>query len=251
VTKPFTSVWAREPRRPRSSGLGREQIVAAAVEMLDAEGLESLSMRKLGARLGAGATSLYWYVANKDELLELAMDEVWGLVEVPDPDRATWREVTTSTAYGLRVVLLEHPWLANLLGRMPMAGPHAFAMSDRLRRAFVRAGFTGLDVYLASGTLMGFVLGQVIPEIGIRQVSKDGRYDPATLVDVVERVAADYPEMRADFRQTVEMDPEAARAMAFDFALLCLLDGLAARLVAAGVAESSGQPADNGVPERR
>ncbi|WP_067893839.1 TetR/AcrR family transcriptional regulator [Nocardia vaccinii] len=233
MSKPFTSVWAREPRRPRSSGLGREQIVAAAVDMLDTEGLGALSMRKLGARLGAGATSLYWYVANKDELLELAMDEVWGMVEVPDPDRTPWREVATTTAYGLRVTLLAHPWMANLFGRMPSVGPHAFALSDRLRRAFVRAGFTGIDVYLANGTLMGFVLGQVIPEIGVRQATAGGTYDTDSMVAVLERTAADYPQMRADFRETVQIDPEAARAMAFDFALLCVLDGLEARLAAA------------------
>ena len=85
MTKQFSSVWTRPPRPAKTSGLGRDQIVAAVVELLDAEGLDALSMRKLGAKLNAGATSLYWYVANKDELLELALDEVWGLVDTPEP----------------------------------------------------------------------------------------------------------------------------------------------------------------------
>jgi len=75
----FTSVWAREAARRREvrgnpSGLSREQIVREAVALLDAEGADALSMRRLAARLGSGATSLYWYVANKDELLELAAE---------------------------------------------------------------------------------------------------------------------------------------------------------------------------------
>ncbi|MGK8523410.1 TetR family transcriptional regulator [Nocardia asteroides] len=83
----FTSVWTKQPRRPRTSGLGREQIVAAAVEILDANGLDALSMRKLGAKLGAGATSLYWHVSNKEELLELVLDEFWGMVRTRNPSR--------------------------------------------------------------------------------------------------------------------------------------------------------------------
>ncbi|WP_280294488.1 TetR family transcriptional regulator, partial [Nocardia abscessus] len=60
------------PRGPPRRG------VAVGIKFTDAEGLEALSMRKLGAKLGAGATSLFWHVSNKDELLELVLDEFWG-----------------------------------------------------------------------------------------------------------------------------------------------------------------------------
>ena len=73
------SVWLRPTReRTGQPSLSREQIVRAAIELLDAEGAAGLSMRRLGTKLGSGATSLYWHVANKDELLELAVDEVLG-----------------------------------------------------------------------------------------------------------------------------------------------------------------------------
>src|ERR687893_1971585 len=90
---PFTSsVWTR-PRRARGGqpALSREQIVRAAIEILDAEGAAGLSMRRLGTRLGSGATSLYWHVAHKDELLELAVDEVLGEVYVPEAGDTPWR----------------------------------------------------------------------------------------------------------------------------------------------------------------
>ncbi|WP_454196107.1 TetR/AcrR family transcriptional regulator [Nocardia sp. Marseille-Q1738] len=230
MTKQFSSVWTREPRQPKTSGLRREQIITAAVEILDAEGLESLSMRKLGAKLGAGATSLYWYVANKEELLELVLDQFWGMVQTPDPEQASWRELLTAFAYSLRATIRAHPWMASLVGQLPSIGPNSLQLSDRLRRAFVQAGFRGVDIYLAGGTVMGFVLGQVIPEIAWQKASGGAEMDTDGMLGVMEQLAADYPDMLADYRATAPRDQEVARAMAFDFGLLCVLDGLEARL---------------------
>ncbi|MFQ6329058.1 TetR/AcrR family transcriptional regulator C-terminal domain-containing protein [Nocardia sp. CWNU-33] len=232
MTKQFTSVWTREPRQPKTAGLRRDQIVAAAVELLDAEGREALSMRKLGAKLGAGATSLYWHVANKNELLELALDEIWGLVDTPEPDETSWREVVTTFAYSLRVTMLAHPWVASMAVQMPSIGPNSFRLGDRLRRTFLCAGFTGVDVHLATSTVMSFVLGQIIPAITADKAF-DGDLSPENVMEVMEQIGHDYPEMMADYRTTVPTDPEVARAMAFDFGLLCVMDGLEARLRAA------------------
>src|SRR6478672_5502572 len=91
-TPPLTSVWTR-PQRRQKEQLTRERIVAEAIRLLDEEGLEALSMRSLGQRLGAGATSLYRHVASKDELIELVADEVYGEMEVPTiSDPAEWRQ---------------------------------------------------------------------------------------------------------------------------------------------------------------
>ncbi|MGK8500549.1 TetR/AcrR family transcriptional regulator C-terminal domain-containing protein [Nocardia asiatica] len=230
MTKQFDSVWTKQPRQPKSTGLHREQIIAAAVELLDAEGLESLSMRKLGAKLGAGATSLYWHVANKDELLELVLDEFWGLVRTPEPEQASWRELLTTFAYSFRASIREHPWMATLVGRLPSIGPNSLRLNDRLRRAFVQAGFQGIDIYLASGTVLCFVLGQVLPEIAWDSASKGAEIDTDGMLRVMTELAGDYPEMLADYQAAVPTDPEVARAMAFDFGLLCVLDGLEVRL---------------------
>ncbi len=230
VTKQFSSVWTREPRQPKAAGLRRDQIVAAALEVLDAEGLGALSMRKLGAKLDAGATSLYWHVANKDELLELVLDEIWGLAHIPDPDHTPWREVATTFAYNLRRTLLDHPWVATLIGSLPCVGPKAFELGDRLRRTFIGAGFSGVDVYLASGTVMSYILGQVIPEITSAKAFGDKGVDAEMMRDAMDTLAADYPEMLADYRKTIPADPATGRALAFDFGLLCILDGLESRL---------------------
>lgn len=226
----FSSVWARAPRRPKAAGLRRDQIVAAALEVLDAEGFGALSMRKLGAKLDAGATSLYWHVANKDELLELALDEIWNLIHIPDPDQTPWREVATTYAYNFRRTMLEHPWVATLIGSLPSVGPNAFELTDRLRRTFISAGFAGIDVYLASNAVTSYVLGQVIPEIAAAKAFGDEGPDTEMMLDSMDLLAADYPEMLADYRETLPADHRTTRAMAFDFGLLCVLDGLESRL---------------------
>ncbi|MBF6396599.1 TetR/AcrR family transcriptional regulator C-terminal domain-containing protein [Nocardia cyriacigeorgica] len=230
MTKQFESVWSREPRQPKSSGLHRDQIVRAAIEILDTEGMDALSMRKLGARLAAGATSLYWYVATKDELLELVLDEFWGMVRVPEPERNTWQEVSTAFAYSMRETMLNHPWVATLLGRLPSIGPNSLRLTDRLRRTFVRAGFEGNDVYLATGTLFSFVLGQILPLIAWKNAYGDDNVDTSNVMTVLEDLGADYPEMIHDYRHTVPQDPDVARAVAFDFGLISVLDGLEVRL---------------------
>ena len=69
---------------PRDT-LTREQIVDAAIELLDRDGLEGLNMRALGQRLGSAATAVYWHVGSKDNLIALAADQVWNEIGRPDP----------------------------------------------------------------------------------------------------------------------------------------------------------------------
>ncbi|MFB8274394.1 TetR/AcrR family transcriptional regulator [Nocardia colli] len=244
MTKQFDSVWLREPRQPKASGLRLDHIVGAAVDLLDAEGLDALSMRKIGAKLDAGATSLYWYVANKDELLELVLDEFWGMVEVPESDDASWREVLTTFAYNFRDTLRAHGWSASLIGQLPSMGPNALRLTDRLRRAYIRAGFRGIDIYLASGTVMSYVLGIVTPEIAWAKTYGDVDINRESIVQMMEEVAGDYPDMLSDYRALSPVTPDAARAMAFDFGLLCLLDGLEHRLPEGAGERSEDRDAD-------
>src|SRR6478752_6860169 len=101
-TNPIPSVWARQQPAPDQPALSRKAIVREAIAMLDADGIEALSMRKLGARLNAGATSLYRHVATKDELMELAVDEVAAEITVPPADGPDWRAAAAETARSFR-----------------------------------------------------------------------------------------------------------------------------------------------------
>lgn len=231
TAKQFSSVWFREsgPRKATSPGRSREEIVAAAMELLDEEGRDGLSMRKLGAKLMAGATSLYWYVANKDELLELVYDEIWGEMSVGDPEHTSWREAASALAYNMRQVILRHPWSADLIGRMPALGPNALQVSDQMHRMFRLAGFTGMDIDFAGATLTSYVYGFTIPEVAWNSTTAEVDFDEQELRSKVMRAAEGYPDLMERV-QTIYQDPDVARAMAFDFGLVSVLDGLERRL---------------------
>src|SRR5256886_17237127 len=130
---PAPSVWTR-PREREQPALSRAAIVREAITMLDADGVEALSMRKLGTALNAGATSLYRHVATKDELMELAVDEVVAEIIVPPADSPDWRAAAPETARSFRATALRHPWGASVLGQAGLAhlGPTPMSPSARL-----------------------------------------------------------------------------------------------------------------------
>lgn len=204
------------------------------MELLDAEGMDALSMRRLGAKLGSGATSIYWHVANKDELLELVLDEIFGEVPVPAPEVTGWRDAASVFAYGLRATLFAHPWSATLIGTRPAIGPNAMRLSGRLLNTFTVAGFTGLSLDHASSALMAYVLGATGSEIAWRSIMACSAMNDeemlAAMKVILDQTAGDHPELVARYAEYADVDAETVRALNFDFGLTCFLDGLEAYL---------------------
>ncbi|MBY8887547.1 TetR/AcrR family transcriptional regulator C-terminal domain-containing protein [Streptomyces sp. PTM05] len=231
------SVWTR-PRRVREQpALSREQIVAQAVQLLDAEGIDALSMRKLGNRLGAGATSLYRHVANKDELIELAVDETYGEVEFPPPaEDAQWREAVVACAQSLRATILRHPWIASVLGEMGMSylGPNWMQLSDALLAPFERAGLPTEEADHAVATVIAYVTGMATSEAAWLTVLARSGQDEQEWVErlwpAAEEAAQSYPRLRDSYAQQRGKSPRAAREEGFAYGLDRILDGLATRL---------------------
>ncbi|MFJ4684785.1 TetR/AcrR family transcriptional regulator [Streptomyces sp. NPDC088789] len=154
------AVWFRTPqRRRRTPALSRDRIVAAAVERLDREGVDGLSLRKIAADLDAHATSLYWHVPTKGDVLDLAVDEVFGEIALPDGHPAMdWKEVVLAYMHQLRAMLLRHPWAASLAGTRPLAGPHALERSEAVYAALARAGFSGATLAAAAAGVSNLVI---------------------------------------------------------------------------------------------
>jgi AcrR family transcriptional regulator len=226
-----TSVWVRPPRSRRGQPtLSREQIVGAAIELLDAEGLDGLSMRRLGARLGAGATSVYWYVTNKDELLELAVDEIMGEVEVPEPGEVGWRAAASGFAQGFRAMILRHTWISGLFGIRPAIGPNAMRVSDQAIKVLTAAGFSGRDLAHASALLMSHAIGSAATDSALQTATSRAGKSANELVEEMEpyvhRVAADYPNYFAWWQRNKSLDWEKQQEDGFGFGLERLLDGL-------------------------
>ena len=114
------------PRRPgrRRQPLSRDDIVEAAVRILDAEGVDALTVRRLGEELNTGSATLYWHIASKDELGELVYDHVMGEIELPEPDPSRWEDQVKDLARQAYRVMLRHRDLVRLsLGRIPV-GPN-------------------------------------------------------------------------------------------------------------------------------
>ncbi|MFD6556456.1 TetR/AcrR family transcriptional regulator [Streptomyces sp. NPDC058398] len=163
-----TSVWL-EDRAPRGgaargggqpSGLDRERITAATVRLLDAEGLARFSMRRLAAELNVTAMSVYWYVDTKDDLLELALDAVFGELELPDAESDEgWRDQLRSLAVGYRALLVRHPWVSTLIGNFLNIGPSSMGFSARVQQVIRNTGMPAHGQMGAMSAVFQFVYG--------------------------------------------------------------------------------------------
>ena len=123
--------WQRPSRsRPVKPPLGRDAIVAAAMTVLDAEGLAGLSMRRVAQELDTGPASLYAHVSNRDELEELVYDRILGEVTVPEPDPRRWQEQLRQLMRDVVAALGRHPGSARMaMGRVPFT-PNALVLEE-------------------------------------------------------------------------------------------------------------------------
>jgi AcrR family transcriptional regulator len=161
--------WQRVPRRDsgrRRDPITQEAIVEAAIRVLDSEGLDGLSMRRVGEELDTGAASLYWHVGSKDGLLDLILDRVSGEQEIPDPDPEHWQEQLKQVARTMRATILRHRDIVRIsIGRIPM-GPNALRYSERVL-AILRAGGVPDQLAVAGYLLMfSIVNGFTMDETG-------------------------------------------------------------------------------------
>jgi AcrR family transcriptional regulator len=124
--------WRRrgEPGRDRRP-LTRDAIVEAALVLLERDGLQGLSMRRLAQELDAGAASLYWHVGDKEELLSMLLDRIVGEAEVPEPDPDNWQGTVKELARSARRLFAQRRDAAQLsLGRIP-SGPNSLPILER------------------------------------------------------------------------------------------------------------------------
>lgn len=220
----------------RTGVLTRQQIVHAAVAVLDADGLEGLNMRALGKHLGSVATAVYWHVRGKRELISLAGDSVWDEIPLPDPSTVGWRQAAISMATELHAMLTRHPWVAQAFGSYLIYGPARARRDDHTLAIYEGAGFSGARAEQAAAVVLTYVLGNALGGAAAtslrRTLSREGG-DPeqrmAEAMTEVREVAAQFPHLRARMDQ-----PSAGYATlpedSFAFGLEVIVEGLQARL---------------------
>ncbi len=202
----------------RRQPLTRDAIVAAAVEVLDAEGVDALTVRRLGEALNTGSATLYWHIASKDELGELVYDHVMGEVELPAPDPSRWQEQLKDLGRQVYRVMLRHNDLARLsLGRVPV-GPNMLRIME-WSLGLVRAA--GIPDQAAAW--FGDMLGRYL-DASVLEVTSTG----GPPVDQVAGYFADLPADRfPNVRRLTGAMFSATDEERFEFGLDLLIRGLA------------------------
>jgi AcrR family transcriptional regulator len=233
LTAPGSPAWwaARNVREEpvRRVPITLDRIIGGALELIDRDGLSALSMRNLAAELDTGTTTLYRYVAGKDEVLVLVADAVLGETQVRrSQEGAGWREVLGELAHSMRAALSRHPNVAALFATAVPVGPNSLRGRELTLGVLRQCGFDeqlAADVYTA---LAHQVLASVLQEpMDDFRAGGLGAAQNVTLRDFYRSLPADqYPHV-------VELADQLTSRTAleeFEFGLGCVLDGVEMRL---------------------
>lgn len=207
--------------------LDRAAILAAAGQLVDDEGLDGLTMRRLADRLGVTTMATYRHVPDRATLIDALIDDLGASIVVPAAT-GDWRHDLAAIARSLRSGLLARPALVGAVINRPALGPSAIRLGEATYAGLRPAGFGPRTTERAAALLFGYVLGFLALEVP--------RHHPvgaAPLYTDQEALQAGYEEVDpTTLRYTMEVMPEAGRFVddeQFEFGLTALLDGIAAR----------------------
>ena len=211
----------RGVRRPKRRPLDREAVLDAAVELAEAEGLEALSMRKLGRALGVEAMSLYHYVESKDALLDGVVERVVARMEISGMEHGPWQERLKEGFRAYRRLAQAYPVVFPLIGRRPVRTLAALRPVDVALGILRQAGFSPRAALQAFRVLSGYAYGYALAEIrGLAMESASAGAGPPP--GILEAEAARFPHL-------TEVIPEAGAVdhdVEFDAGLDAIITGL-------------------------
>lgn len=220
-----------EAETPLTSAL----IVEAALGLLDAVGLDGLTMRRLAERLGIQAATLYWYIRDKQELLSLLAEAICAEIQPPEPN-LPWRARVETLMWEYRRVLRAHRDAAHILAATLPAGPHRLRLVDATLGAVSAAGFTEWVATRAGRLLVDYTTGFVQEEYiraarpAVKGAARGSREADAAHLPTIAEASAQarvYPHIAALSAYLADTDDDAR----FGFGLSVILDGLDQRRV--------------------
>ena len=186
-------------RRP---ALSRQEVLATALRLIDADGVEALSMRRMGKALGRDPMRLYRFASSKDELLDGVVELVLGELRVPAAEAGNWEEVLRRSAHAFREIALAHPHVVPLLVTRPLATPLALRPLGTLRpleallELFIGAGFDERRALHAYRLYIGFLQGHVLNELQER-VHDPEETDDLLRLGLHRLPAKEFPRLRS------------------------------------------------------
>ncbi len=225
--RPGSAPWwlersrARPERRPRKDGITLERIVAGAVDVVQVEGHEALTMRRVAERLATGPASLYRHVAGRDELVALVVDHVIGSVPRQRPPAGDWRAVLEWWARHFRAHLLVHRAFVPLITSAQLLGPSSMLGREAIVSMLVRQGFRASDAVRTQLIVQHWIVATV--QLDVRAAART----PAERRQLRELFADQDPQRfptvvaNADVLATQRSEDE------FEFGLQAILAGIA------------------------
>jgi AcrR family transcriptional regulator len=209
--------------RADRAGLSREQVLDAAVGLVDRDGVGALSMRRLGAELGVEAMTLYHYLPNKDALLDGIVERVLAEAETDLAD-GPWERALAGYAASLRAVLLRHPGAAALVAGRPAVTPETLRVVERGLARLRAAGFTVGRALDTLNALTLFAVAHAASEVSTAAVNATAA--PGSQDYVAGLDQREFPLLTEAARSAAGTD-DAAR---FEFAVAAFIRGVAAGL---------------------
>lgn len=207
------------PRLP----LSRERVLRAAVALADAQGIESLTMRRLGQELSVEAMSLYKHVANKSDLLDGMTDAVFGEIELPEIG-SEWRTAMRERAISARAALNRHPWAIALVSSRTAPGPATLHHHDTVIGTLRAAGFSIELTAHAYSAIDSYVYGFALQEATLPFDTAEEAADVGR--QMFDRMTAElYPHL-TEFSVAHVLRPGYDYGAEFEYGLDLVLDGL-------------------------
>jgi AcrR family transcriptional regulator len=220
--------------------LTREQVLSAALQIIDEGGVEALTMRRLGQALGRNPTGIYRHAADKDALLDLVVEHVVAdLVvlhergrEAGSADHVDWETALRRTAHAFRQIALAHPNVVPLLVNRSITGPLALRPLGTLRpfeellEVFIGAGFDQHGALHATRLFSGFLYGHVQDELQ-EQVNDPDEIDDLLRLGLHRLPITQFPRLRSLATVLATYDGAAA----LDEGLAIVIAGLRSQLL--------------------
>lgn len=216
----------KTPARTRER-LTRDRVIEAALHVMDAEGLDAVTMRRIAREVGVEAMSLYNHVHDKEDLLDGICALVMSEFRFPDEDRP-WIDVARDGAREWRRVLRLHPNVISLFAerRKPMTDIGALQPMEFALRAIGRAGIPPRETVQIFNVMGGYIMGVVMMEVG--RMFNAGAMDkdqPDLAAIAAQFPAEQLPHVAAALPHLAECDPDEQ----FDVGLELLLAGMKTR----------------------
>lgn len=202
----------------------RARALRAAMKLADSAGLESLSMRKLATELGVEAMSLYYHVANKEDILDGMVDLVFDEVSLPRTD-VGWRDAMRQVAVSTRTVLGEHPWAIGLLDSRASPGMIRLAHLDAVIGCLRNAGFSLAMAAHAMATLDSYVRGFAMQEHVLPSNKGDITETAEAIMTQQKEFASRFPHL-AEMATGLILQPGYAFGDEFGWGLELILDAV-------------------------